>query len=160
MVADDIYFIMMRSTSQQVILGLVLVLYFLPLVTCPRSFCSPKCATKGCNGNTANDCNSKCMTNWIVSGSTCAPNNANNLYLHQATKDIGTGLVVTGGNALSTTMCPPFSLFGPYTRASVVRVSAGAINVPYYQLTIYLGILSVDAAWSANYWDKNMVYSI
>ena len=100
------------------------------------------------------------MTNWIVSGSTCIPNNVNNYYLHQTTKDIATGgLVVSPSDTLST-FCGPFSLFGPYTPSSTVRVSGGAINVAFYQMTIYLGILSADASWSANYWAKNMSYSI
>ena len=150
----------MHSNHQHIFQLLFALVLLFTFVTCPKRFCSPMCATKGCNGDLYTNCNSKCMTNWIVSGSTCAPNNANNVYMHQTTKDLpANGLVVTGGNLL-TTFCGSFNLFGPYNSGSVVRVSAGAINVPYYQLTVYFGILSVDAAWSANYWDKNMVYSL
>ena len=72
----------MMSKHIQSLLQIVVLLFLAAGVTCPRSFCSPMCANKGCDGNAMNNCNGKCSTNWIVSGSSCTPNNTNNLFLH------------------------------------------------------------------------------
>ena len=60
----------------------------------------------------------------------------------------------------ASTFCNSFSLYGPFITADTVTVSGSPINVPFYQLIIYLGIQSMDAGWSENYWNDNMEYQI
>jgi hypothetical protein len=80
--------------------------------------------------------------------------------MHQTTNDLPTGgLVVVPTNSVSS-FCSSFNLYGPYVPASVVRVSAGAINVAFYQLTAQVGIFSIDAGKAGDNWDKATVYSL
>jgi hypothetical protein len=55
---------------------LILLMELIFLVFSPNPFCSTICKNWGCNGNTKNDCNNQCNTNWTPSSSTCIVNTA------------------------------------------------------------------------------------
>jgi hypothetical protein len=83
------------------------------------------CANTGCNGNTFDKCNNKCSNNWVVAGNSCTPNAANNFYIFRTTNDLAGGnLTVSINNTSSSTLCPPFSLYGWYTIDKVSVTSA------------------------------------
>lgn len=116
-----------------------------------QSFCDGICLKTGCNGNTQNNCNGKCMNNWVVSGSTCTINTALQWRIVDTTGDLG-GAITSNAPALSTTVCSPFSLYGALVPANTITFNVAAYNTPYFQLTAYVWVILFDyrSDWNSN----------
>ena len=159
-----ILILMSTPTSIPIPLLFLSLLLLAISVTCPRKFCSVKCATKGCNGDSVNNCNSKCMANWVVSGSTCVPNNNNFFYMQNTSPDIPGGSLIVMVSSITiyhSSFCGPTSLYGPfYGSATTIRIAeAAGIAAAYYAFTIYVGIQTIDSS-SSEYWKKSSSFFI
>ena len=155
-----ILILMSTPTTIPIPLLLLSLLLLAVPITCPRKFCSVKCATKGCDGNSASNCNNKCMANWVASGNTCVPNNNNFFFMQNTSPDIAGGsliVMVSSSTIYHSSFCGPVSLYGPFLgSATTIRIAeAAGIAVAYYAFTIYVGIQTVDSSSSnSGYWQK------
>lgn len=125
---------------------LMVFLLLLISVESKRKFCSVMCANRGCDGNTENDCNNRCSSNWIVAASSCTPDNSKNYYVVDTTNDLGGTLQVSPTDATSRT-CDNFDTY-PYSsgtaNTAVVTLAGGISDTPgFYQVIAYFGIISV-----------------
>ena len=124
------------------------ILYALILITlieiaaAPNPFCSVICRSTGCNGNLPTDCNSRCNSNWVANGSTCTPNAAAHWYQVDSIPALGGTMTVT---AAGPSTCGPFTVEGWYNPANNVSIMTNGFTQGYYQLTIYVSIIVVDA---------------
>jgi len=138
----------------KVILPIIFLVLLLKITTPLQKFCSMVCKNSGCNGNTLNDCNGNCQSNWIVSGSTCIPNAGANWHYEDQTVDVLGGTVaVTAASGYSG--CGSFSLYGPLYSTATVGFTLRPITIPYYQMIVYVGVISVDSGGSgggSTYW--------
>jgi hypothetical protein len=135
----------------------VLAMCLLVLVQSPRSFCSVMCANTGCNGNAWNNCNNKCSSNWVVSGNTCTPNAANGYYIFGTTSDLAGGTLVVNPNTINNACSPPATHYGWFYNTNNVSVSSTAgITVPFFSLTVYVGIITIDSSGGGggSYWQS------
>ena len=145
------------------------------LVICPKKFCSVRCATKGCNGNLWNQCNNKCMNNWVANGNTCDPNPNTYFFLQNTSPDLGGSLIVydtyvdpiTGvlmGYVQTTSQfCNNLNVnfYGPYNSSSKIRVrDIVGVSPSFYALTIYFGVLTVDSSKSDEYWQRYTYFTL
>lgn len=130
-----------------------------------RKFCSVMCATKGCDNNDENSCNSRCSSNWIATngGNSCTPNNANNYYLLDKTANLGGTLTVSPSNVWSSSACSNFQTFGPpyaSTTGTATVTLAGISDTPaFFQVMAYLGVISIDVKMSTN-WNSATNYYV
>ena len=128
------------------------------LVTSPNLLCSTMC-TNACTGNTFNDCGGKCLSNWIVSGTSCAVNTLNQFSLEGVSDDFsGLGGVITFTPANGPFTCGPYTYYGVYGIADAVTVDfIDGVIPPCYQIIAYVSILGIDT-WSA--WTQSNAFII
>lgn len=113
-------------------------------------FCDGVCLKSGCTGNTRNDCNGNCMLNWVANGTTCSINTAIQWNLIDTTSDLPGGLIAVNTTGPSTTVCPPFTLFGLLHPIDTLGLTHYGSTKSYFQLTVYLWLILLDlfAFWS------------
>lgn len=124
------------------------------------------CKSTNCNGNTQNDCNGNCQANWVSVPPTCVPNSAWNWYYFDKTPDLGGTLIVSGASGPSTSACGSFNMYGLVQGPTTVTVSTAStgIIVPYFQMIVYVGIISTDVGGGGggggggNYWQSSTAY--
>jgi hypothetical protein len=115
-------------------------------------FCSPFCSNS-CSADTSSDCNSKCNTNWKPDGQTCIPNGDIGWILHSTTPDVsgGTlGITYSDGTTPAINTCSSMKYYGFVPSTTRMSVST-TITTPYYEMAIYLGVISIDV----NCWKKS-----
>lgn len=141
-------------------LGIILFLFLILTSWLASSqFCSVMCGT--CTGVSKTSCSTCRNSNWILTGSSCSPNNATGYYMGASTPDIGEGasMVVNPWGILAVT-CSPFNSYGSYQN-EVVRVRLlGGITQSFFQLTAYFGIIAIDAGSGGASWNSDTFYIV
>lgn len=107
-------------------------------------FCSTYCAATGCTGTTADTCTS-CATNWVTSGSTCAP--ATGFTLIDKTTDISGSMVF---NPLTTTTANSYTYFGNIGSAATITVTLTAgMTQPHFSIELDCWMVALNGgSWS------------
>ena len=138
----------------KMIFRLIVLMFFLQLVLSATKFCSMYCGT-GCSDDGSDKCNNKCNSNWVATGNTCKPNDALGWYIHGTTADVTASGGVTvdvysvSGNAVGVGTCGSFKFMGPMTVLYSAYFST-KIMVPYFEMQIHIGILSIDTYCNDN----------